>query len=102
MNIATLLLLGFANANTLFNLQYLKQQPKAQDSGLIEMDLDIRQNRRAYKSDAHTMLMNLHEDEYHHFGSDEDGDTRHDYIEKNLYDFYDIQLYAVIYVGSNK
>lgn len=25
-----------------------------------------------------------------------------DYIEKNLYDFYDIQLYAVVYVGSNK
>ena len=55
------------------------------------MDLDVRHNtKRSYKSDAHNMLMNLHEDEYHHFGSDEDGDTRHDYIEKNLYDFYDI------------
>lgn len=41
------------------------------------------------------------DDEFHHLGDDE-FDDRHDYIEKNLYDFYDIQLYAVVYIGSNK
>ena len=33
---------------------------------------------------------------------EEDEDQQRDYIEKNLYDFYDIQLYAVVYIGSNK
>jgi len=43
--------------------------------------------------------MNLAEQE---FEGDSDDDDMKDYIEKNLYDFYDIQLYAVVYVGSNK
>lgn len=33
---------------------------------------------------------------------DDADDEQRDYIEKNLYDFYDIQLYAVVYIGSNK
>ena len=29
-------------------------------------------------------------------------DSRGSAIEKNLYDFYDIQLYSKIYIGSNR
>ena len=73
--------------------------------GLIELDIDIKESRRGYLSDAAQHLMELSDrsldDEFHHLGDDE-FDDRHDYIEKNLYDFYDIQLYAVVYIGSNK
>lgn len=60
-------------------------------SGLIEMDLDFREvsPEDAYLPDSGVHLMELWLDEYHHYGTEYD-DEHHDYIEKNLYDFYDI------------
>jgi hypothetical protein len=70
--------------------------------GLIEMDLGVRHapSESNYLPESGYHLMELWLDEYHHYGTEFD-DEHHDYIEKNLYDFYDIQLYANIFVGSN-
>ena len=60
-------------------------------NGLIELDLDVREvsPENSYLPDSGVHLMELWLDEYHHYGSEFD-DEHHDYIEKNLYDFYDI------------
>ena len=55
------------------------------------MDLDVREvsPESSYLPDSGVHLMELWLDEYHHYGSEFD-EEHHDYIEKNLYDFYDI------------
>ena len=70
--------------------------------GLVELDLNVKQGSTGnYLPENGLHLMELWLDEYHHYGLEND-DEHHDYIEKNLYDFYDIQLYANIFVGSNR
>jgi hypothetical protein len=51
------------------------------------LDLGISNQKREYLSEAAQHLMNLAEQE---FEGDSDDDEMKDYIEKNLYDFYDI------------
>ena len=102
---ALLLFSNLAKADDVFT--QLKEWVFGRDytRGLIELDVDVKESRRGYLSEYAQHLMELSDasldDEYHHAG-DDDNDERHDYIEKNLYDFYDIQLYAVVYIGSNK
>ena len=59
---------------------------------LLELDLQVKKVQKEYLNNIGMTLMNL---------AEENGDDSAS-IEKNLYDFFDIQLYSKIYVGSNK
>lgn len=63
--------------------------------GLIELDMNISQQPKKHLNDAGMRLLNL---------AAVNGASPEElaYIEKDLYTFYDIQLYANVWVGSQK
>ena len=67
---------------------------QASESGLIEMDMHITHAPKKHLSSLGTHLLNLRM-------ADSPPET-HDYIEKNLYDYFNIQIYSQIYIGSAK
>ena len=91
-------------ASTNAQFSFIKEALFGRDftDGLVELDLQIKPQAAGnkYIPENGIHLMELWLDEYPHYGLENDNE-HHDYIEKNLYDFYDIQLYANIFVGSN-
>jgi hypothetical protein len=85
MNLTTFLAL-LLPANAFFDI--------ASESGLIEMDMHITQAPKKHLSELGMHLMNLRKAE--------SPPETHDYIEKNLYDYFNIQIFSEIYIGSNK
>ena len=62
-----------------------------QERGVIDMDINITERPHQHHSGLANHLMNLSA-----------ADGTQDYIEKNLDNFFNIQIYANILIGSNK
>ena len=82
---------------------------QADSVGLIELDMHIKKQPREHLNNVGMHLLNLHaQSAPSSLQSDvmpwtmERYQQEQDYIEKNLHDFFDIQLYSYIWLGSNK
>ena len=70
--------------------QYPEQK---KSNGIIEIDGSIHSRTAPHVGGLGSHLMNL---------ATTDGSSDSGYIDKNLYDFFNIQIYSPIFVGSNK
>ena len=61
-------------------------------NGLIEMDMHITHRPKKHLSNLGQHLMNLR--------SSQSPPEDHEYIEKTLHDYFNIQIFSEVYIGS--